>query len=77
MFRAERNLVVERLRITTASVSGDDVRSLKSGLYHAPVRAKFSFFWNFLSAFRVKGSGRSRREFAIGALKNLESRAML
>jgi hypothetical protein len=47
------------------------------GLYDAPPRANFSFFWNFLSAFLIKSSGGNWRHFAIGALKNLESRAML
>jgi hypothetical protein len=66
-----------KLRITAAPDLGDDVGSLISGLYDAPPRANFAFFWDFLSAFMIKSSGEYRRVFAIGALMNLESRAML
>jgi hypothetical protein len=68
---------MERLRITTASDSGNDIESLILGLFDAPLRANFPFFWNFLSAFLVKSSRGKRRKSAIGALKNLERRAML
>ncbi len=57
----------------------DDRDSLPPIPGHAPWSAarKFSFFWDFLSPFVVKGSGDKRPESAIGALMKLQSGGIL